>query len=146
MIDIHISPGEHAEFSKTIGESDVNLFAGLTGDFAQIHIDAAFASRNGFGQRIAHGVLVLGLLSTTSSMISQRSIERGCKGVPVSLGYDRIRFLKPVLLGDTITARYTVESVDVEKARTRSKIEAVNQRGELCLAGEHIMKWIEPQA
>jgi len=142
-MELHIKPGERVEFSKTIGESDVNLFAGLTGDFAPIHVDAEFAGASFLGSRVAHGVLVLGLLSTTSSIISARSIERGCAGVPVSLGYDRIRFLKPVRLGDTITARYTVESVDPEAARTRSRCEAFNQRGELCLAGEHIMKWVE---
>ena len=143
-MDPLIKPGERVEFRKTIGETEISLFAGITGDFAPVHVDADFASRNPFGTRIAHGVLVLGLLSTTSSMISARSEERGCKGVCVSLGYDRIRVLKPVLLGDTITARYTVEEVDPVKSRTRSKIEAFNQKGELCLAGEHILKWVEP--
>jgi acyl dehydratase len=143
-MDPLIKAGERVEFRKTIGETEISLFAGITGDFAPVHVDADFASRNPFGKRIAHGVLVLGLLSTTSSVISARSAERGCKGVCVSLGYDRIRFLKPVLLGDTITARYTVEEVDPVKSRTRSKIEAFNQTGELCLVGEHILKWVEP--
>jgi 3-hydroxybutyryl-CoA dehydratase len=142
-MDLCIKPGEQAEFSKTIGETEISLFAGITGDFAPIHVDEEVGRKNSLGTRIAHGVLVLGLLSTTSSVISARSIERGCKGFPVSLGYDRVRFLKPVKLGDTVTARYTVLEVDGEKRRTRSKCEAFNQRGELCLAAEHIMKWLE---
>jgi acyl dehydratase len=143
MIDIHINPGERAEFSKTIGESDVNLFAGLTGDFAPIHVDEHFASQHAFGRRIAHGVLVLGLLSTTSSMISQRSIERGCKGFPVSLGYDRIRFLKAVKLGDTITARVEVVETLRERNRVRLRTECANRAGEVVLVGE---AWVMPPA
>src|SRR5262245_12718107 len=105
-MEIFIKPGETAEFAKTIGETEISLFAGITGDYAPIHVNDEVGKANSFGARIAHGVLVLGLLSTTSSMISARSIERGCQGFPVSLGYDRIRFLKAVRLGDTITARY----------------------------------------
>jgi 3-hydroxybutyryl-CoA dehydratase len=141
-METFIRVGETAEFTKTVGETEISLFAGITGDFAPVHVDAHFASQNPFKSRIAHGVLVLGLLSTCSSVISARSVERGCTAVSVSLGYDRIRFLKPVLLGDTVTARYTVLEVDPVKARTRSRCEAFNQRGELCLAGEHILKWV----
>ncbi|WP_163571562.1 MaoC/PaaZ C-terminal domain-containing protein, partial [Klebsiella pneumoniae] len=67
--------------------------------------------------------LVMGLLSTTASMMSRRSTERGSTGVSVSLGYDRIRFLKPVFIQDTLTARYTIEEIDEARARSRSKVE-----------------------
>lgn len=143
-MDPLIKAGERVEFRKTVGETEISLFAGITGDFAPVHVDAHFASQNPFKSRIAHGVLVLGLLSTCSSVISARAVERGCAGVAVSLGYDRVRFLKPVLLGDTVTAKYTVLEVDPAKSRTRSKCEAFNQRRELCLAAEHILKWVEP--
>jgi acyl dehydratase len=75
-------------------------------------------------------------------MISRRSVERGATGTPVSLGYDRIRFIAPVFINDTLTARYTIEEIDNESARTRSKVEVVKSTGELCLAGTHIMKWV----
>ncbi|CEJ14967.1 (R)-specific enoyl-CoA hydratase [bacterium YEK0313] len=135
--------GETASFAKTITEADLVLFAGLTGDFDPIHVNADYAAGTPFGRRIAHGALVMGLLSTTASMMSRRSAERGATGTSVSLGYDRIRFLKPVFIGDTLTARYTIEEVDIAAGRTRSRVEVVNQAGEVCLAGTHIMKWVE---
>lgn len=141
-IDTRLEIGEHAEFSKTIGEADLVLFSGLSGDFDPIHVNEEYARATAFGRRIAHGALIMGLLSTTSSMISRRSVERGAIGVPVSLGYDKIRFLRPVFINDTITARYTVEEIDGEAGRSRAKVEIVNQAGELCLAGTHILKWV----
>jgi acyl dehydratase len=142
MMETYLKPGETVEFSKTIGETDLTLFSGLTGDFDPIHVNEHYAKTTMFGQRIAHGCLVMGLLSTTASMISRRSVERGAKGVPVSLGYDKIRFLKPVFIGDTLTARYTIEEIDPAQARSRSKVEVVKQDGEACLVGTHIMKWV----
>ncbi len=138
--------GETATFSKTITEADLVLFAGITGDFDPIHVNEEYAKTSAFGQRIVHGGLVMGLLSTTASMMSRRSVERGSKAVSVSLGYDRIRFLRPVFINDTLTARYTIEELDTEAARSRSRVEVVNQSGELCLVGTHIMKWVLPGA
>jgi 3-hydroxybutyryl-CoA dehydratase len=109
MIETYLKIGERAEFSKTIGETDLVLFSGLTGDFDPIHVNEHYARATAFGRRIAHGGLVMGLLSATASMISRRSVERGAKAVPVSLGYDKIRFIAPVFINDTITARYTIE-------------------------------------
>jgi len=75
-IDPHLKIGEACEFSKTIAESDLMLFAGISGDFDPIHVNEEFASKTAFGRRIAHGALVMSLCSTTSSMMSRRSIER----------------------------------------------------------------------
>ena len=141
-IETFLEVGERTEFSKTIGESDVALFAGLTGDFDPIHVDEEYARATVFGRRIAHGGLVMGLLSTTASMMSRRSVERGAKAVPVSIGYDRIRFIKPVFINDTVTARYTIEEIDTTEGRSRSKVEVVKANGELCVAGTHVMKWV----
>jgi 3-hydroxybutyryl-CoA dehydratase len=60
----------------------------------------------------------------------------------LSLGYDRIRIIKPVFAGDNVTARYTLESVDEKAGRTVPRVEIVNQRGDICLIGSHIMKWV----
>ena len=138
--------GETATFSKTITEADLVLFAGVTGDFDPIHVNEEYAKASAFGRRIVHGGLVMGLLSTTASMMSRRSVERGSKAVSVSLGYDRIRFLRPVFINDTLTARYTIEELDTGAARSRSRVEVVNQSGELCLVGTHIMKWVPSSA
>jgi acyl dehydratase len=136
----YVQVGETATFSKTVTEADVAAFAHLSGDFDPIHMDEAYAKASRFGRRIAHGVLAMAPLSTVSAIISKRAKERGSPGVSVSLGYDRIRFLKPVYLGDTLTARYTVENIEGD--RSRARVEVSNQAGELVLAGEHIMKWL----
>lgn len=142
---LHVAIGERAEFRKTIREADLLAFSEITGDHDPIHVNEAYAARSRFGRRIAHGALVMGLLSTTASMISRRAVERGAKGVSVSLGYDRIRFLKPVFIDDTLTASYKIESIDAEKGRSLSKVEVVNQHGEPCLVGTHVMRWLPPE-
>jgi acyl dehydratase len=142
VFECHLKIGETAEFSKTITETDLAMFSAITGDFDPIHVNEDYAAKSPFGKRIAHGGLVLGLLSSCASMMSKRSAERGAKAVSVSLGYDKIRFLVPVFIGDTLTARYTIEEIDPEAARSRSKVEVIKSSGELCLAGIHVMKWI----
>ena len=142
----YVEVGETAQFSKTITESDVTMFCAISGDFDPIHVDEEHARRTPFGRRIAHGILSMALLSTVSAMISKRALERGSRGTSVSMGYDRIRFLKPVFIGDTLTARYTIAALDPVKSRSHSKVEVVNQRGELVVAGEHLMKWLPPES
>jgi acyl dehydratase len=142
MIESHLKVGETATFAKTITEADIVLFSGLTGDFDPIHVNEEYAKASAFGRRIAHGGLVMGLLSTTASMMSRRSVERGSTAVSVSLGYDKIRFIRPVFINDTLTARYTIEEIDPAAARSRSRVEVLNQHGELCLVGTHVMKWV----
>jgi acyl dehydratase len=141
-VETFLQVGERAEFSKTISEADLVLFSGITGDFDPIHVNEDYASKTAFGRRIAHGGLIVGLLSTTASMMSRRSIERGARAVPVSLGYDKIRFTAPVFINDTVTARYTIEEIDPLAGRSRSKVEVVKSSGELCLVGTHLMKWV----
>jgi 3-hydroxybutyryl-CoA dehydratase len=128
--------GERAEYSRKVSADDIRRFAEISGDFAPIHIDEAFAKTTPYGKTIAHGALLMGLLSA----IAARSKERGAPGTPVSLGYDRIRIIKPVFA--EVIAHYTLESVDDHAARTRSKVEIVNQQGDVCLVGSHIMKWV----
>ena len=138
----HIAVGETAEFSKTLTESDVAQFAAISGDFDPIHVDEAHARTTPFGRRIAHGILSMALLSTVSAMISRRARERGSRGTSVSMGYDRIRVLKPVFIGDTLTARYTILELDPATRRSRSKVEVVKGDGGLAVVGEHLMKWL----
>ena len=138
-----IAPGESAEFTKAITERDLLLTAEITGDHDPLHVDEAYAATTAYGRRIAHGALVLGLLSTTASRIAHRAIANGTEGVPVSLGYDRVRFLRPVFIGDTLTARYRVERVDPAAGRAESACEVVNGAGEACLVARHILKWVQ---
>ena len=138
----HLEVGETAEFSKTLTETDLALFSAISGDFDPIHVDEAYARTTPFGRRIAHGGLSLALLSTVAAQISRRARDRGSRGTSVSLGYDRIRFLAPVFVGDTLTARYTVLELDPATQRSRSKVEVLKANGELAVAGEHLMKWL----
>jgi 3-hydroxybutyryl-CoA dehydratase len=142
MSAFHVSVGDQVRFSKTVSESDVYLFAGITGDLAPNHIDEEFMRRTRYGRRIAHGALLIGFMSTASTMLVERHSGPGGDETPVSLGYDRIRFTAPVFLGDTITVTYTIAAVDPVRRRARSAIEVVNQRGETVAVAEHILKWV----
>ena len=143
MFDFGIEIGERATFAKTIGESDIYLFAGITGDFSPNHINDQFMKKSDYGQRIAHGLLTLALSSTTSTMVGARALAKSTEYFPVSLGYDHVRMLKPVFIGDTLTVNYEIVDLNPEMFRSRSKIEVVNQRDELVMVGEHIMKWVK---
>ena len=138
-----VEVGQHYTFAKTVGETDVTLFAGITGDFSDTHInDQYMKERSNLGGRIAHGALLVGYMSTASTISIAHIIhQEGLTDFPVSAGYDRLRFLKPVRLGDTVTVTYTVASVDKERGRSVAKVEVVNQDGELKAVAEHIMRW-----
>ena len=142
MSDFHLSVGEQVTFSKTVGESDVYLFAGITGDLNGLHVNEQFMSGTAYGQRIAHGALLVGFMSTTSTMMIARCAERESDETPVSLGYDRIRFTAPVYINDTVSVTYTVAQIDEERRRALSEIEVVNQRGETVAVAQHIIKWV----
>jgi len=104
-------------FSKTVGESDVYLFAGITGDLSPVHTDHEFMKRNSpFGERIAHGVLVLGFTSAASTIAADRLMRaHGWKSM-ASLGYDGIRFVAPVRIGDgAMTGSGSVITRDVPR-------------------------------
>lgn len=139
---MHIEVGETAEFEKTFTESDIAFFSALSGDFDPVHVSDRFAEKTVFARRIAHGLGVLALLSSAESEVSRRVTARGCRMKAISLVYDNVRFLKPVFVGDTLTARYTIVSVDPERLRAIGRCEIFKQDGELCLAGDHIMKWV----
>jgi acyl dehydratase len=122
-------------FGRTITEADIVIHAGQTGDFFPHHMDDEWCATQDFKKRIAHGTLVLCVgIGMTATTINPRSM---------SYGYDRVRFIRPVFIGDTITvtARIT-EKRDHPKRRTHGiVVEAVditNQRGETVLACEHL--------
>jgi 3-hydroxybutyryl-CoA dehydratase len=142
IAEFHVSIGETVKFSKTVSESDIYLFAGITGDFSAHHVNEEYMRTSAIGQRIAHGALLVGFMSTTSAMMIARCIEKGIEETPVSVGYDRIRFVKPVFIGDTVTVVYTIATINHEKRRTTAKIEISNQRGEVVAVGDHILKWV----
>ena len=132
-----IAIGLRTTVSKTVSESDVYLYAGITGDLDPNHVDEEYARKTSLGHRVAHGTLILGYTSAASTQIL-KDFERPM----VSVGYDRVRFLKPVYFGDTITVDYEIESVERERERTIAKVEVKNQKGDLVAVATHIMQLV----
>lgn len=125
--------GARVTTAKTVTETDVYLFAGITGDFCPNHVNEAYCRGTSLGRRIAHGALTVGYMSTASSELF--------KSVPihvVSLGYDHVRFLKPVFFGDTLTVDYEITAIDEAKRRTIARIEVRNQDMELVAVATHL--------
>ena len=123
--------GDSAEQSKTVSETDIYLFAGITGDFNPAHVDEEYARRTFFGTRIAHGLLTAGFISAVL----------GCRLPGPGAVYMRqeLSFLGPVRIGDTITARVEVLEIDREKGRARLLTTCDNQEGKRVLNGEALV-------
>jgi acyl dehydratase len=120
---------------RTITEADIVLHAGQTGDFYPHHMDAEWCKTQPFKQRIAHGTLIFSVaVGMTAGEINP---------VAFSYGYDRLRFIKPVFIGDTIRSRVTIsDKRDHKKPEYGMVVEAlevINQRGETVLACEHLL-------
>ena len=141
MSEFYVTVGDTTSFSKTVSESDVYLFAGISGDFAPNHVNKAYMEKSGYGGLIAHGALLVGFMSTASTQMAAKS-RADDSVVGVSLGYDRMRFLAPVYFGDTITVTYTVASIDREKLRATADIKITNQDGTLVAVATHLLKWV----
>jgi 3-hydroxybutyryl-CoA dehydratase len=127
-----IEIGAEASFAKTITESDIVSYAGLTGDFNPIHIDAEYARQSMFKERIAHGMLVSGLISAVigTQLPGPNSIY---------LGQD-LKFMAPVKIGDTVTAVVTVTDKRDEKRIITLKTTVSNQHGEVVVNGNAVIK------
>ena len=123
-----LAEGQSAEFSKTVTEADVVLFAGITGDLNPAHVDEVAASESPFGGRIAHGMLVASFISTVLGM---RLPGPGTIYLSQSL-----RFMAPVRPGDTVTARVEVAELVPARRRARLATTVRNQRGETVVEGE----------
>jgi acyl dehydratase len=127
--------GKSVTVRKTVGETDVYLFAGISGDFAPIHVDEEFMKGTRYGHRIAHGALMIAYMSQASTRICE-----GVSGTVVSYGYDRIRFPKPVFIGDTVAVTYEIAEHDPAAGKIFSRVTCTNQRNEVVAAATHILK------
>ena len=140
MEDFYVKVGSKTTFSKTISESDVYLFAGITGDFSPNHINRQYMERSSYGRLMAHGALLVGFMSTVSTLAITETRE--ADEIPVSVGYDRIRFLQPVFLGDTVTVTYKIIEIEHSRKRSYADIELINQNRELVAVAKHILQWV----
>jgi 3-hydroxybutyryl-CoA dehydratase len=127
-----LSIGDSAEFSKTISESDVYLFAGITGDLNPVHVDAEFAKTTPFGARVAHGPLTFslcaGLLGTE------------LPGVGTIAVTNEITYEAPVYIGDTIRVRVEIAALDPERNRATAAVTWHNQDAKQVASGSMVVK------
>ncbi|NPV91129.1 MAG: MaoC family dehydratase [Firmicutes bacterium] len=118
--------GDSQSFSKTMTETDVIIWVGLTGDMNPMHIDKEYSKGTRFGDVLVPGVLVQGLISTVVTMVALGNVYAS----------QSVKFIKPVFIGDTITATATVIEKVEAKHMIRLETKCVNQKGELVIIGE----------
>lgn len=122
-----LTVGQTAEYSKQVTDQDVLSFAGITGDFNPVHVDAEAAAKSRFGGRIAHGMLSAGLVSA--------AIANELPGPGSIYLAQTLKFTAPVRLDDTITVKLTIIEL-LSKQRVRLSTVCQNQKGETVLDGE----------
>ena len=118
---------------KTVTEADITAFAGVSGDFNPVHMNEEYAKKTLFGGRIAHGVIAISLLSAAMAKLP---------GLSILLSHSS-RFLKPVRIGDTITAIAEVVDTRKDKGIVTLKNTCINQNGEAILEGETVVRLYE---
>lgn len=123
--------GDSDEFTKTVSESDIYLYAGITGDLNPAHINEAYAKNTFFKGRIAHGILIGGFISTVigTKLPGPGSIYRE----------QQLKFLAPVRIGDTITARVEIQEMDMNKNKITLKTSCFNQDEIMVVDGKAVI-------
>lgn len=119
--------GDSASFTKTVTDTDVYLFAGISGDFNPAHVNQVEAEKGMFGKRIAHGMLSAGFISAVlgTTLPGPGTIYMG----------QELKFTRPVAIGDTITATVKVTELIPEKNRAKLETVCTNQNGEVVISG-----------
>ncbi len=122
-------------FGRTVTETDIVVHAGQSGDFFPHHMDEAWCSTQPFKKRIAHGTLIFTIgIGLTANVINE---------VAMTYGYERLRFIKPVFIGDTIKTTVTIKDKNDHKkpgfGLVTEAVEVYNQNGELVMVCEHIL-------
>ncbi|OZI43003.1 MaoC family dehydratase [Bordetella genomosp. 4] len=131
----YVIGSERRTQGRTITETDIVLHAGQTGDFFPHHMDAAWCATQPFKQRIAHGTLIFSVgIGLTAGQVNPRAM---------SYGYDRLRFVKPVFIGDTIYARVEITDKRDHPKRTEhgivtETVTMINQHDEVVLVCDHL--------
>lgn len=133
-----IEIGESASISKMISEADIVNFAGIIGDFNPIHVNPEYAKSTMFGERIAHGMLTASFISTLV----------GCclPGINALYLSQEVKFVRPVKIGDTITAYAEVVEKFDTKCRLVLKTVITNQRNETVVDGKAVVMIMKPDS
>jgi 3-hydroxybutyryl-CoA dehydratase len=123
----HFEPGQRASYRKTFTEEDVERFIAITGDVNPLHVDDEFAAGTRFGRRVLHGMLTASLFSTMVGML--------IPGTGAVYRSQSLAFLRPVHVGDTVTAHFVVRAVDRTKHRLTIDAWIENEAGERVVEG-----------
>jgi 3-hydroxybutyryl-CoA dehydratase len=123
--------GDSSEFSKTVSETDVYMYAGISGDLNPAHINEEYAAGTFFKNRIAHGMLTAGFISAVigTQLPGPGTIYMG----------QTLQFLAPVRIGDTVTARVEVIEKFDDKKRVKLATTCINQEGTQLISGEALV-------
>lgn len=128
--------GDSGSYSQTISEANIAMFIGAVGDTNPLHVDAEYAKQTRFGERIAQGILVAGLISTC--------IGTKLPGVGAVYLGQNLKFLRPTKIGDTITATVWVKAIREDKPILTLETVCTNQHGEKVIDGEASVLYEEP--
>ena len=136
LFDQYVLESSRTSTGRTITEADIVLHAGQTGDFYPHHMDAEWCKTQEFGQRVAHGTLILS--------VAVGALAGEINEVAFSYGYDRVRFISPVFIGDTITSKAEITGKREHAKRAADfglvdeQVTVTNQRGETVIAFVHV--------
>ncbi|HVJ49921.1 MaoC family dehydratase [Desulfitobacterium sp.] len=134
LVFAEMNMGDSASLSKTVTESDILTFAGLTMDFNPVHVNAEYAKESIFGERIAHGMLSAGFISAVLGTVLPGPNA-------IYLGQE-LKFIAPVKIGDTVTATATITEKREDKRILKLQTTVTNQRGEVVVDGSAVIKKI----
>ena len=125
--------GYKTTHTKTITENDITRFAAVSGDYNPVHMSEDYAKKTFFGGRVAHGVMAISLISAAAAKLP---------GLVILLSHSS-RFLKPVRIGDTLTAVAEVVSAREDKGIVTLKTTCTNQNREVTVEGETVVRLYE---
>ena len=130
---------EMVSAARTVGEGTIDLFAGVTGDFSEVHTDVELMKETEFGGRIGHGILSLGIMQ---GLMWQTMYTAGT--VVATVAWDKLKFSAPLKVGDTVRVHWTIRDKRASRSRPDTGIvvedcRLVNQRKETVLTGEHVL-------
>ncbi len=135
-----IRVGDSSTIRRTVAESDVYLFAGISGDMHPNHVDHDYAASR-FGGRVVHGALLPGYISRCAvDVLGDRLEPAGYAAQSFA-----VKCLAPILIGDTVHCTVTVGSIDPERRKIFFTAEIRNQHGDLCATGEKVVKVLRPR-
>lgn len=135
---VPLAVGDRVHFEHRVTEADVYLFAAVTGDSHEDHVDVTSPVGRRFG-RIAHGAYLISLMSTASSLMHQRHDVAS-----VSAGYDRIRFVAPVPIGTDLRVSYQIDVVDQDRGRAEAAITITAGDAAVVAVGRHLIAFLDP--